>query len=137
MPLDGLSFSNSGLFRIITPTEIAMQAEQTAQINAEPTVKKLEEKEKLKPDVEKDKENQEQEGRFTEDESEDEDSNGQNNEAQENLKKYKVKFNKLTDMVELVDQKTGRVIETIHPEDLINLIAKTKNASGILVDREV
>lgn len=136
MPLDGLSFSNSGLFRVMTPVEMALQAEQTAQSQAEISVKKLEEKEKIKADIEDD-DNQHQnlEGRDTEENSQDDDSSVLEN--HEKIKKYKVKFNPLTDMVELIDQKTGIIIETIAPDDLVNLISKTIKPSGILVDREI
>jgi uncharacterized FlaG/YvyC family protein len=40
-------------------------------------------------------------------------------------------------MVELVDVRTGLVIETISPDDLVNLISKSKEASGVLVDRQI
>ncbi|OGI03549.1 MAG: hypothetical protein A2Y25_09840 [Candidatus Melainabacteria bacterium GWF2_37_15] len=136
MPLDGLSFSNSGLFRIVNPTEIALQAEQHAQAQAETAIKKPEEKEKVKPDLEGKTEDQykDLQGRDA-DESGDEES--EIFQKQEKIKKYKVKFNSLTDMVELIDQKTGSIIETISPDDLINLISKTVKPSGILVDKEV
>ncbi|OGI17789.1 MAG: hypothetical protein A2255_04535 [Candidatus Melainabacteria bacterium RIFOXYA2_FULL_32_9] len=136
MPLDGLSFSNSGLFRIVNPTEVALQAEHQAQAQAETAIKKPEEKEKVKPDLEDKTEDQykDLQGRNT-DESEDEENEVL--QKQEKIKKYKVKFNSLTDMVELIDQKTGSIIETISPDDLINLISKTVKPSGILVDKEV
>jgi len=137
MPLDGLSFSNSGLFRIVTPTEVAFQAEHAAQVQAETTIKKLDEKEKIKPDIEGDNEDEERnlEGRHTDEDLEDEESDITKNE--EKIKKYKVKFNSLTDMVELIDQKTGTVVETISPDDLVNLISKSMKPSGILVDKEI
>ena len=40
-------------------------------------------------------------------------------------------------MVELIDQKTGTVVETISPDDLVNLISKSMKPSGILVDKEI
>ncbi|EKE02024.1 MAG: hypothetical protein ACD_20C00435G0013 [uncultured bacterium] len=136
MPLDGLSFSNSGLFKVINPAEVALQAEQRAQAQAETVIKKLEEKEKLNPDVEDESEDRQRDlqGRESND-SEEKDSEFL--EKQEKIKKYKVKFNSLTDMVELVDQKTGTIVETISPDDLINLISKTVKPSGILIDREI
>jgi hypothetical protein len=135
MPLDGLSFSNSGLFKITTPTEVALQVEQAAKTEAETIIKKIEEKEKIKPDLEgEDEEQQDLEGRDTQDETE-EDEKGEI--TKEKIKKYKVKFNPLTDMVELIDKKTGLIIETISPEDLMNIISKTVKPSGILVDREI
>lgn len=134
MPLDGLSFSNSNYFRIATPGEIANQAEHLAQVQAETNIKKPEEKEGVKPDLEENYEDQEQDlqGRDS-----DEESDGSVFEDEEKIKKYKVKFNQISDMVELVDRKTGLVIETISPSDLLSLISKSKGASGILVDKEI
>lgn len=135
MPLDGLSLSSSGLFKIINPAEVALQAEQRAQTQAETVIKKLEEKEKLDPDVEDQggEEQRDLQGR----ESSDSEEESEFLEKQEKIKKYKVKFNSFTDMVELVDQKTGTIVETISPDDLIGLISKTVKPSGILVDREI
>ena len=48
MPFDGLSFSNLGLQRVITPMEVASMAEQTAKIQAAETIKKPEESQKSK-----------------------------------------------------------------------------------------
>ena len=136
MPLDGLSFSNSGLFKVVTPMEIALQAEQAAQAQAETSIKRPEESEKVKAGLEDENQQGNKEGRDTEDdESQDDDTGFLEN--HEKIKKYKVKFNPLTDMVELIDQKTGTIIETISPDDLVNLISKTVKPSGILVDREI
>lgn len=137
MPLDGLSFSSSAFFRPITPAEVALQVEKIAQNQAETVIKKTEEGEKIKSDSENDEDesSKNSEGRNTEDESEDDNSNIFL--SQEKIKKYKVKFNSLTDMVELIDQKTGSVIETISPNDLMNLLSKSAKPSGILVDREI
>lgn len=137
MPLDGLSFSNSGLFRVISPAEIALQAEQQAQAHAETAIKKLEEKEKLHADTENDSEEEKHRDLQGRDPDDSQEEKSEFFEKQEKIRKYKVKFNSLTDMVELVDQKTGNVVETISPDDLINLISKTVKPSGILVDKEI
>jgi chromatin remodeling complex protein RSC6 len=137
MPLDGLSFSNSGLFKIITPTEVAFQAEQAAQVQAETSIKKPEGNEKIKPDIEEDNEEQNKDLEGRSDSESDENQDNDQNEKQEKIKKYKVRFNPITDMVELVDRKTNTVIETISPDDLVNLISKTMKPSGILVDKEI
>ncbi len=138
MPLDGLSFSNTGLYRIPTPLEAAFQAEQAVQIQTQITTKKVNEIDKSKTDVkEKDAdEKTDLEGRDTSD-TDDQDDQQSFLEKKDNIKKYRVKFNSLTDMVELVDVRTGLVIETISPDDLVNLISKSKEASGVLVDRQI
>ena len=140
MPLDGLSFSNSGLYKIITPTEAFAQVEQVAKQQSETLIKKTESSENIKSELkEKGKdEDTDLQGRDTEDNDEpDESGNSGFLDNHEKIKKYKVKFNQLTDMVELVDHKTGFVVETISPQDLVSLISKSKGSSGILVDREI
>ena len=70
--------------------------------------------------------------------SHDQETNEENNSLnQENSKKYKVKFNSSTNMVEFIDQKTGNVVETILPHDLINLISKTIKPEGFLIDKKL
>ncbi len=137
MPLDGLSFSNSGLQRILSPAEIAEQTAQLAQNQAETAVKKLDKKPKAENNLDLDKEdeqNRDLQGRDSEEEAKDE---SKGNSEKEISKKYKVKFNPVTDMVELIDKYSGAIVETITPEDLVNLVAKSINPSGILIDREI
>jgi hypothetical protein len=138
MPLDGLSFSNSGIQRIISPSEIAGQATQVSQHQAETTIKKLDKKQKTENNL--DQETEEDKGRDLQGRDSDKESKDESekeNAKREIAKKYKVKFNSFTDMVELIDKNTGVTVETITPEDLINLVAKSLNPSGILVDREI
>ena len=47
MPLDGLSFSNAGIYKIPNPAEVALLAEQSSQAQAEVAIKKTEKGEKL------------------------------------------------------------------------------------------
>jgi len=138
MPLDGLSFSNSGIQRIISPADVAGQAAQVAQHQAETTIKKLEKQDKTENKLDQENEDdtkRDLQGRDT-DGKNSEDSDKENK-KKEIAKKYKVKFNSVTDMVELIDKNTGVTVETITPEDLVNLVAKSLNPSGILIDREI
>ncbi len=138
MPLDGLSFSNSGLQRIPSPAEIAEQAAQVAQNQAETAIKKLDKKQKAENNLDLEKE--EEQGRDLqgrESEEDPKDESEKENSQREISKKYKVKFNPITDMVELIDKYSGATVETITPEDLVNLVAKSLNPSGILIDREI
>ena len=50
---------------------------------------------------------------------------------------YTLNFNKYTELVELIDIKTGKVINKISPNDLIELISELKYTSVIFVDNEV
>ena len=137
MGLDGLSVSNLGLYRPTSPSEVAFQAERTAQQQAEIVIKQVNEAEKAELDI-TERDNDEKsnyEGR--EYEGNDDQQEALEDDVLKNNKKFKVKFNHMNDMVELIDTQTGKVIETIKPEDLISLISKTKDSSGILVDREI
>jgi hypothetical protein len=51
--------------------------------------------------------------------------------------KYTIRFNKYTEMVELVDFANGKILQTIPPHDLISLISELKLSSGFFVDNEV
>lgn len=138
MPFDGLSFSNLGTQRIITPMEVASMAEQTAKVQAAEIIKKPEESQKSKSDIDDNEKDSKNYNSREEDNDTNENLDLSNDEnKQKALKKYKVKFNQMTDMVELIDYKTGFVIETISPSDLMGIVAKTSGSSGILVDREV
>lgn len=145
MPLDGLSSSNTGMSRFITPTEMAMQTEHIAQAQSEQVIKQPEKSEDLKNSTENNPEddNGDLQGRDSssdknEDKSDDEDDpkiliNNQNS----SIKKYRVKFNSNTEMVEFIDKKTGNVIENMSPRDLLGLVSKSIKPSGFLVDKEV
>lgn len=134
--MEGLSFTNLGLMRIVTPSEVAAQAEQMAQNKAQTVIKNVEGLEKSKADVEGERDpNGGGEGRFTD--FEEEESDKLLTETEENIKKYKVKFNAADNMIELIDRSTGIIIETIAPGDLVNLLSKSKQPLGILVDKEV
>jgi len=138
MPLDGLSSSNTGMFRFITPTENVLQAEHVAQADSEQLVKKSEKGEKSKSELDKESEEKQRDlqGRDTS-----EDTTSEENEiltkGKESIKKYKVSFNPVTEMVEFVDRETGVVIENMTPQDLLGLVSKSIRPSGILVDREI
>lgn len=137
--MDGLSFTNIGNFRL-TPGEIAIQTELSSKVQAKTAVKKIDNSHKTQTEKD-DNKKRDLQGRFVED-------NEENNEEdliqetpvtqlESNLNKYKVRLNSYNDMVELVDQTNGRVIETIAPDDLIKLVSKTRNPSGILVDKQI
>ena len=58
MSLDGLSFSNLGLYKVLSPVDANVLAEKTAQAKAEEIITKTEEIEKTDPDAEKEKKEQ-------------------------------------------------------------------------------
>lgn len=137
MPYDGISFTDSG-YKVTPPSEMNIQAEMSAQAQAKTFIKKLDESHKTEPDG---KNKQDSENQNSKKEKDDEDSFDENapefiNKSKK-IKKFKVSFNQIDDMVELIDRETGKIIETISPNDLLNLVSKSKTASGILVDRRI
>lgn len=141
MPLDGLSFTNAGIYKIPNAMEVEMLTQQSSQAQAEVAVKKTEKGEQLKHNTnESDSEDETNaEGRYTDnnDESESQNNESFNSGDEINILKYRVSFNQSTDSVELIDRITGNIAESISPKDLISLVSKSKGASGILVDKQI
>ena len=50
---------------------------------------------------------------------------------------YTIKFNSQTKMIEMINVKTDELIEAVHPDELLKVLYKAKNFSGMFVDREV
>ena len=136
MPIDGVSFSNSG-FNINNPSEVNVQAEALASKEAEKKVKETEKSDK--PEEDDEEAERDLQGRDTQDGENEEEENDP--EKLKNLieqkKKFLVKFNASTELIEMQDAITGEVIETLTPEDLINLLSKSKAFSGVFVDRKI
>lgn len=139
MPIDGVSFSNTG-FNIINPHEVNMLAEGLANKEAEKKIKEANKSDETKADSDEDEENKDRDlqGRDTQENEE------QGTENRENLteitakdKKFLVRFNSSNEMVEMIDAKSGAVLETVSPEDLIKLLSKSKAFSGVFVDRKI
>ncbi len=136
MPIDGVSFQNAG-FHQINPTEVNILAESSAKAEALKKIKEPNKSDKTKADSE---ENEDQEkdlqGRYSGDE-ESENNFGNSESFLQDNKRFKVKFNSSTEMVEMIDAASGDVLETIAPDDLINILSKSKAFSGIFVDRKI
>lgn len=137
MPYDGISFTESG-YKITLPSELNIQAEMSSQTEAKTFVKKLDGSHKVQPDGKnkQNSKNQDSEKEKDEEDLSDELSSELKNKSNKTTK-FKVFFNQLSDMVEIIDRETGKVIETISPKELLNIVSKSKTASGILVDRRI
>ncbi len=138
MPFDGLSFTDPG-YRITSPSEMNIKTELSSQTQAKTFIKKLDESHKVSPDGKNKGENN---GNSQKDKKDEENSEDKANlpallKESTEIAKYKVSFNQGKDMVELIDRKSGQIIETISPGDLLTLVSKSKTASGILVDRVI
>jgi len=139
MPFDGISFTEAG-YKITLPSELNLQAEMSAKTQAQTFVKKLDESHKVQPDSKNKKNPQKQNSKEEENNNEEEFSDENSPEfinKSKKIKKFKVSFNQSNEMVELIDRESGKIIETISPNDLLHLVSKSKTASGILVDRRI
>ncbi len=57
--------------------------------------------------------------------------------AEETQLNYSIKFNKEKKVVEITNNSNCDIVETISPDELLNVLAKAKSISGIFVDRKV
>jgi len=147
MGLDGFSMGNLGLKVDMTSAQMANQAEQIARKEMEFKVKnvnELAEDSGVKTRDEAQEKDQFSDGFKNKNNEEDEE---QNEETQSSIserefeekdpKEFSIRINSDTDVVELYSNKDDKVIETINPKDLMGLISKLNNASGILVNRRI
>lgn len=135
MPIDGVSFQNSG-FQNVNPAEAFVQAEASSKAEAEKKIKEPDKSDETKSDSEENEdEDRDLQGRDTDDDEENDPDRLER--ILQNNKKFSVKFNSSTEMVEMIDTASGNIVETIAPEDLINILSNTKAFEGILVDRKI
>ena len=110
MPIEGVSSQNSGFYQI-NPTEVNFQAEAVSKTEAEKRIKAPNKSDETKSDSE---ENEDQHrdfyGKYSDDEDPANDSQNFEQLLQDN-KKFKVKFNSSTEMVEMIDIISGDVVE--------------------------
>ncbi|MEI7474582.1 MAG: flagellar protein FlaG [bacterium] len=137
--MEGLSFTNLGNYRFMTPGELAIQTERSSKVEAETVIKKIENSQGTEADKErKDNEKRDLQGRYVDDDKSDKVGLEKKISPVEiGLNKYKVRLNNSSYMVELIDQRNGNVVETIAPDALMKLVSKTRNPSGLLVDEQI
>ena len=59
------------------------------------------------------------------------------NDSSEIELEYTIKFNSETKMIEMNDVKNGKIIETVTPEELMKVLYKAKNISGVFCDKKI
>jgi uncharacterized FlaG/YvyC family protein len=144
MGIDGFSMSNLGLGNEMTSVQMATQAEQLAKKGNEFIIKDVQE---LAQDggVKRKKEQSESEKQFNDalpNKKNQKDEEEKNYLAEKDFegkdpKEFSVRINPETEMVELFNNKEQKVLETIPPKNLMELISKLDGASGILVNRKI
>jgi len=144
MGLDGFSMGILGINSDMTSAQMANQADQIARKELEFKVKdinELAEENGVKTKDEPSKENQFNDGfKKKKDENQEEETSSKITDKDfENSdpKEFSIRVNPNTDMVELFNNKEDTIVETINPKDLMGLISKLNNASGILVNRRI
>lgn len=143
MGIDGFSMGNLGLNNELTSVQMATQADQLAQKGNEFIIKDIKE---MAEDggVKRKEENDESDGknnrRFKKKKNQNEDEKNHLAEIElenKDPKEFTVRLNPETELVELYNTKEEKVLQTIPPKDLMELISKLDNASGILVNRKI
>jgi len=145
MSIDGFAMSNLGLNRDLTAaSQLMTQTEFSIAKEAEVKVKDVSNA-ASKQEI-KDKEGDGSNGgslafsKNEEEESEDEEIKSRFDEHEfENRdpKEFSVRINQSSDMIELYNNTTKNVVETISANDLMGLISKLNSASGILVNKKI
>ena len=142
MGLDGFSMANLGLHKEFTSAQLASNAEALAKRGTEHSIKNIDGMDQ-KQKIERKNSDDESEGfefSYYDDEEEEstaEDENTDQQASQRQQKKYNVKLNNDSQMIELIDTENNSIIETISPSDLIKLVSKLNSASGILINRKI
>jgi len=126
MPIDGVSSQNTG-FQHVSPTEVNVQAEASSKAEAQKQIKEANKSDETKEDSDENSEDRDLEV----------EASDKTAKFLQNDKKFKVTFNSSSEMVEMVDIMTGKVVETIAPDDLINILSSSKAFSGLFVDRKI
>lgn len=147
MGLDGFSMGNLGLNADLTSAQMASQAEQIAKKEAEFKIKNINELAQ-EQGVKRREERSGGKGQFNdgfkkkkndENETEKEKQNALIEKDLENKdpREFSVRINPETELIELFNTKDERILETITAQDLMSLISRLDNASGILVNRKI
>ncbi len=147
MGLDGFSMGNLGLNADMTSAQMVNQAEQIkkeSEIKIKDVTETAEDSGVKRKEDDDESNNEDFSGSFKEkegnsDESENENDNLLNEKDFENTnpKEFSIRINSETELIELLRNEDKKVLETIKAEDLMKLISKLDNASGILVNRKI
>lgn len=139
MGLDGFSMTNLGLHKELTSAQMSNAAEVLATKGTERSIKTVDDLSSKQRTKNKEFEEEDEIPVYYFEDDEKEGNEGQDKEKKQNgeHKKYTVKLNSKTQLIELVDLERKMIIETISPNDLIKLVSKLSSTSGILVNRKI
>jgi len=144
MGLDGFSMGNLGLNTDMSSVQMASQVEHLAKKGSEFIIKDVtglaEDGGVKRKDEQSNPKEQFNDGfREKQKQKDEEEKNALTEKDFENKdpKEFSVRINPETELVELFNNKDEKILETINPKDLMELISKLDNASGILVNRRI
>ena len=137
MGIDGLTNLNLGLLREVTPVELLNNIKQDADEQASKIFKQVENSEKIK--LNPDSHNKREKSKsyeFEENKNKEDDNIVQIDESIEFIEnKNAIACRLIDEFVEIIDLKTGDVIEKISFSQLKKFFAHIKNPSGLLIDK--
>ena len=143
MGLDGFSMANLGLHRDLTSAQIASNTEESAKKGTEIKIKDVTNLAERNGIERKEGDGNAGGGGFSGKKKQQEEEDSQESKIteefleQHNPKEFSVRINPNTEMIELFNNKTKKIIETISAQDLMMLISKMESASGVLVNRKI
>lgn len=137
--LDGFSFANLGAEQKLTSAEMAINADRLARRGRARTIQDV--GETSTDSTIKDEDLTEKEGSgyslhsdISDGKEDDEENNSENN---ENDTKFVVKLNTQTQLLELIEVQSQKIIQTISPDEMSKLVLKMRNPSGIMVNKKI
>lgn len=145
MGLDGFSMANLGLNIDLTSAQMANQVEKLAQKGTEFKIKDVSELIQ-EGGVKRREEQSDNKKRFNDgfgkknkddDKNEKQDVLSEKDFENKDPREFSIRINPDTELIELFNNKNEKILETITPKDLMGLISKLDNASGVLVNRKI
>lgn len=145
MGLDGFSIANLGLNSDLTSAQMANQIEKLAQKGTEFKIKDVSELIQ-EGGVKRREEQSDNKNRFNDGfgkKNKDDDKNKKQDVLSEkdfenkDPREFSIRINPDTELIELFNNKNEKILETITAKDLMGLISKLDNASGVLVNRKI
>lgn len=145
MSVDGFLMGNLGITTEVSSAQMASRAEHNANKESEIKIKDLNEAEKdggvkAKTDEERNSQQEFEDGFRKNNNSDDDELQSHLTEEEiENSdpKEFSIRINSKTEKVELINNKSGNIVESIKAQDLMQVMSRLDNASGILVNRKI
>ena len=140
MALDGFSLSNLGFPPKLNSAQLSTEAEQLAQAGRERSLKDVDGMSRKQASIEKQDLSESGSNAYHLSHG---DSGTSENQDDDEIKEefddnnFIVKLNTDTQLIELIDNNTSKIIETITPENLTKLVANLNSASGIIVNKKI